>query len=462
VSVIAVDIGSSRIKALLAEWDGLVLEIRARPTPHRAVEPGERSYPADAVQAAIESLVAGLAADHPTRAIDTLVFACLGTAMIPLDADERPLGPALAPADTRPLAGPGLAERVGMSEAELYRRTGSDPRAASFLRHALWWQGRSDVMRRLHRFRSLRGYALSRLCGSDVEEPSWASRTMLLELETNRWSDAILDAAGLPPEVLPPLAPSTSRWPVLPAARERLGLARDAVVVLGGMDNCCSVLGATKPRGPDLVNIVGTFEHMAAAGELERVRTVAAAADAIVHAYVLPGCAIGMTRVLLGDLLQAVAAGSDVGLPQLLDGVSATPRGRWIGLDGASIRAAIDAGEPRVEVLQAVLETAAGRLKRYADAWGGGAGAGRRVIAVGGGTSQPAALQLKANVLQRPVSLPASAESAGLGALRLAAMATEDLSLDAACRRFPNPVTTTFRPRILSAEPRARLGVSTP
>ncbi len=448
MSVLAIDIGSSRIKALMADWDGRLLEVRSAQTPHRAVEPGERSYPADAVQATIESLVTGLAGDHPELAIDTLVFSCLGTAMVPLDADERPLGPALAPADSRPLAGRGLAERVGMSDVELYRRTGSDPRAASFLRHALWWKGRPEVMRQLRRFRSLRGFAVAALCGADAEDPSWASRTMLFELATDRWSEAILDAAGVRPDILPPLAPSTSRWPVQPAARERLGLARDAVVVLGGMDNCCSLLGATKPGGPDLVNIVGTFEHMAAAGELDRVRSAAAVADAIVHAYVLPGRYIGMTRLLLGDLLAEASAGSSMGLDRLLDEVSPVPRGRSVTLKRASIRAAIDAGAPRSDVLQGVLESAAGVLKRFADAWSGDAGAGGRVIAVGGGTGHASVLQLKANVLRRPISLPASAESAGLGALRLAAVAARGLSLEAACGRFPNPIITTYRPRM--------------
>lgn len=453
MTVLAVDIGSSRIKALLADWEGHLVEVRSTATPHQALESGERSYPAGAVQAAVEELIGALATEHPQEAVDTLVFSCLGTAMVPLDMDERPLGPALAPADTRPPTGRGLAARLGIDDAELYRLTGSDPRAASFLRHALWWRERPGVMRRLHRFRSLRGYALARLCGADVEDPSWASRTMLFELETSRWSDVILSAAGIPAAVMPVLAPSTSTWPVLPAVGERLGLADGAVAVLGGMDNGCALLGATKPGGPDMVNIVGTFEHMAAVGELARVRAVAAASDAIVHAYVLPGHYIGMTRVPLGDLLAEVVAesptaGSAADLEPLLDGVSDVPEGRSIALDRATIRATVDAGRLRVEVLQAVLESAAGVLKRFADAWSGEPGAGRRVVAVGGGSGRPAIMQLKADILRRPVSLLSRPESAGLGALRLAAMAVLGLSLDAACRRFPNPITTTYRPRI--------------
>jgi sugar (pentulose or hexulose) kinase len=56
------------------------------------------------------------------------------------------------------------------------------------------------------------------------------------------------------------------------------------------------------------------------------------------------------------------------------------------------------------------------------------------------------ALQLKANVLGRPVSTLETDEAAGLGALRLAAIATDGLTEAEACARFPNPVVATWAP----------------
>ena len=177
---------------------------------------------------------------------------------------------------------------------------------ASFLLHFLWWQRtQPGLMERLHRFRSLRGYAMAELCGVDAEDPTWASRTMLFELEACGWSETILSAAKLPRDVLPPLWPATSTWPVKTARQERLGLAPGAVAVLGAMDNCCALLGATSPGSSGLVNIVGTYEHMAAAGGLQDVRAASASGDGIVHAYLVPGQYIGMTRVPMGDLLDS-------------------------------------------------------------------------------------------------------------------------------------------------------------
>ena len=70
MSVVAVDIGSSRTKALLAGWDGRLVEMRSAPTPRQSIEPGEVGFPAEAVLAATEGLIAALAVAHPRHPID--------------------------------------------------------------------------------------------------------------------------------------------------------------------------------------------------------------------------------------------------------------------------------------------------------------------------------------------------------------------------------------------------------
>ncbi len=215
---------------------------------------------------------------------------------------------------------------------------------------------------------------------------------------------------------------------------------------MGGMDNCCSLFGADGPDRSGLVNIVGTYEHLAGAGSLAEVRHVAAAADAIVHAYLFPGRYITMTRVPIGALLGTAAAGDRRGLDALLDGVSDVPPGRSLALDEGAIRDALARGEDRRDVIGALLETAAQVLARCIDAWAGLGLPSSPIAVVGGGAAHDAVLQLKANILGRPLVTLASDEAAGLGALRLAAMAVRGLSASAACELFPNPITRTMTP----------------
>ena len=230
--------------------------------------------------------------------------------------------------------------------------------------------------------------------------------------------------------------------------------------MLGAMDNCCSLFAAADPGRSALANIVGTYEHMAGAASLEEVRAAAVASGAVIHGYLLPGRYIAMTRVPMGELISRVHAADDGGLDGLMDGVSSTPHETGITLEPSAIGAAIDAGRPRIEVLQALLESGAAVLKRFADAWQA-EDPTLPIAAVGGGAGHPAVLQLKANLLGRPLATLASDESAGLGALRLAAMATQGFSAADAIELFANPTRRVFVPASNAVGPSSSMPGST-
>lgn len=449
MSLLALDIGTSRIKAILARPDGAIVAMRSAPTPVDAV-PGERhAFPPAAVLATAEALVAGLAAEHPRDPIDTLVFSCLGTAMAPVDRAGVPLGPALSPADPRPLATPGLRERIALDDATLFAITGSHVGLSSFLLQWLWWSvAEPRTFARAHRLRSLRGVVVAAWTGADAEDPSWASRTMAMDLATDDWSPTILAAAGLDRALLPAIEPATTAFPVEPAVVRRLGLAPGARVILGAMDNTCAFLGASDPTEARLANIAGTYEHMAGVGPGPVARAAAVAVDGLVHRFPLGGRDLSYSRVPIGLMLGEIAAagGGADGLERLWDGVAEQPTGASIPLAVDAVRSILAQGNDPAAVLQAVLESGAAVLARYTDAWVAAGGAVDRIVVVGGGAVRTRALQLKANVLGRPVSTLETDEAAGLGALRLAAIATDGLTEAAACARFPNPVVATWAP----------------
>jgi xylulokinase len=447
MSVVALDLGTSRMKALLAHWDGRIEAIRTVRTPARVPGSGQLVFPVDAIYAQAETLVTNIAAAYPDDPVDTLVFSCLGTAMVPLDRAGRPLGPALSPADIRPSITLALLDHIGLTGEDLVRLTGQDPRIPSSLLHWLWWrQTYPELIGDLHRFRSLRGYLVHRLCGADAEDPSWASRTMLMDLVTSTWSETVLEAADLPGDVLPQIRPSTAIWPVRRATGTGFGLSPTACVVLGGMDNCSAVLGATDPGERRLVNIAGTYEHMAGIGALDVTRSSAAAVGGLVHRYLLPDYYLSYSRVLLGPLLVEAAEGSSERLDQLLDSVSDHPVGQRMRLDVGAVRSELLAGTPAVVVVQRLLESSADVLASYMAAWDSAGQQTERIVAVGGGAVRPLPLQLKANLLGHPLSRLAFDESAALGALRLAAMAVRGASPSAASQLFPNPILRTWFP----------------
>ncbi len=99
----------------------------------------------------------------------------------------------------------------------------------------------------------------------------------------------------------------------------------------------------------------------------------------------------------------------------------------------------------RHRILQALLESESAVLRRFVDAWPSD-DSSRPIAVVGGGASHAAVLQLKANLLDQPLSTLATDEGAGIGALRLAAMATQSISSSEASRLFPNASMRTYYP----------------
>jgi xylulokinase len=447
VSVVALDIGTSRTKALYAHWDGRIEPAAGIDTPTLSREPGELAFPADAVWEQIAGLLAAVSGAHPDDPVDTIVFCCLGTAMVPLDRDGTPLGPAISPADARRSIDLALYGDVALAPGTLLEITGQDPRTQSFLLHWLWWRRfHPEVTNGLARFRSLRGHVVHRLSGADAEDPSWASRTMLMDLGTSSWSTEVLAAAALPGDVLPPIRPSTSAWPIRADVALRLGLDPGARVVLGGMDNCCAILGATEPGEERLVNIAGTYEHMAGSGSLAVARSTADAVSGLVHRYLLPDRYVSMSRVALGHLLRIAADGSPGGLDALLGAVRVDPVGERMGLDDDAVHEALRDGTPPGVVVQRMLETAGATMVRSLGAWEADGRRIDRVVVVGGGAARDRVLGLKANLAGRPLSTLAWDESAGLGALRLAAMAVRGATPADAVRLFPNPIIRSWSP----------------
>lgn len=450
MSLLALDIGTSRIKAILARPDGVIVAVRSAPTPVDAV-PGERhAFPPAAVLATAEALVMGLAAEHPAAPIDRLVLSCLGTALAPVDQAGVPLGSALSPADPRPLTTAGLRERIALDDATLFAITGSHVGLSSFLLQWLWWETTQPAAwARIHRLRSLRGVIVAAWTGADAEDPSWASRTMVMDLATDDWSPAILVAADLDRALLPSIQPATSTFPVEASVGRRLGLSPGARVILGAMDNTCAFLGASDPAEARLANIAGTYEHMAGVGPGRVARAAAVAVDGLVHRFPLAGRDLSYSRVPMGLMLGEIAgaAGPDAdGLERLWEQVAEQPTGAAIPLQVDAVRATLAQGNDPAWVLQAVLESGAAVLARYTETWLAAGGAVDRIVVVGGGAVRTRALQLKATVLGRPVSTLETDEATGLGALRLAAIATDGLTEAEACARFPNPVAATWHP----------------
>ncbi len=361
--------------------------------------------------------------------------------MAPVDSAGNALGPALSPVDSRSRSLGGSAGLQGLNPAELQRRTGQNPGLASFLGQWLWWsQEQPALLAGAKEFLSPRGFLIRRLCGVGVEDYSFASRSMLFDLEQGAWSEQVCTAAGLDMALLPELHPATASWEIDRSLVEELGLATGCRAVLGGMDNCCAFLGSTAPDEARLVNITGTYEHLAGVTGIEEARRAAEAVGGLVFHYLFPGRFLSCSRSAVGYLLNRLSAATGTPLEALLSTASRCGEVEAVDLSEGALEARLSAGDSPPTVAAGLLRSAGDILRRFLVAWGEYAEEPEAIVVIGGGAASPEALRCKVSLLGRSLTLLEERESAALGALRLGAMSAKELDLADACGLFANPV----------------------
>lgn len=161
-----------------------------------------------------------------------------------------------------------VLSRIGGAEA-FYRITGAGqiPEHYSVFK-MVWLINHLRDGRRIARFLNTVDYVVFRLTGQFSTDYSQASNLGLLDITTREWSSALLEAAGLTKEMLPPIHRSTDVVGyVHSSAAPQAGVVQGTPVVAGGADVSCAAVGAGAIReGVLYINLgsaawVGTYSE---------------------------------------------------------------------------------------------------------------------------------------------------------------------------------------------------------
>ncbi|MBX6765814.1 MAG: xylulokinase [Actinomadura rubrobrunea] len=245
--IIAHDLGTTGDKASLHHDDGrLVAAVTVRYGTRFAAGGVAEQDPADwenAVAAATRRLLADTGTDP--AAVRALSFSGQMMGAVLLDAAYRPVRPALIWADHRSSAQAArLTARIGAEAA--YRLLGHQIHPTYSLTKILWVREHEpETFARVAHVCLAKDHVVQRLTGRLVTDPSDASSTNAYDQRAGRWSERMLDAAGLDPALFPEIVPSTTVVGELSAASaEAVGLRPGTPVVLGGGDGPLAALGA--------------------------------------------------------------------------------------------------------------------------------------------------------------------------------------------------------------------------
>lgn len=261
--ILAIDIGTSGVKASLIQRQGQVLDsiYQGYPTQHRGkfVE----QNPGDWWQAVIHSINALMQrhAEHPPQAV---VMSGQMQNVI-LCSQEEHLAPAILYSDTRAaVEAKRVQEQIG--EMRLRQVTGNLQDASSLLAKLLWvkehWQEVYHNAQIL--FLGAHDYVTWRLCRAWVTDLTTASTTGLLNLNSNTWAVEFLTELGLRTDWLPELVSADQPTGFTSASlAEATGLPQGIPIFHGAGDAATTTLGARAGEAGRLYIYLGTSGWLA-------------------------------------------------------------------------------------------------------------------------------------------------------------------------------------------------------
>ncbi|HWI64850.1 MAG TPA: FGGY family carbohydrate kinase [Symbiobacteriaceae bacterium] len=457
--LVGIDVGTTHLKAAAFTPTGQLVAIAHEPTPLRRVGDGGE-YDAAELWAGIARCLRQVTENVRPERIASVGIASMAEAGVLLGSEGAPVYPVITWFDprTRPQA-ERLAKDPGT--AALYRRTGLFVMPKHGLAKLLWIQEHHpDVFARGATWLSMAEWIGFCLTGQRAACPTLAARTLGMDLATRTWATDLLEHLHIPESLLPPLhAEGTEIGAVTSGATALTGLLAGTPVALAGHDHPCAAFAAGVTTPGQMLDSTGTAEAVIGAVHAPILTDGALASEISQGPLPVPGLyglqagasASGgsvewLRRELLGDAdyatLTALAESAGEGpsgilfLPHLAGGgppaVEPAAKGAFVGITYATTKA---------HLAKAVFEGTCFELRQMVTAMEGLTGAPfERVVVTGGHTHNPLWLQLKADILGRPVAVPAVGEATLLGAALLGAGGVRPTHGDE-LTLFPRPET---------------------
>lgn len=445
--LVGVDVGTTNIKAIVFEPDGQIAAEAGVLTPTYYPQPTWAYYnPEELWQCTVSALKQAIGQlENPNRIV-SIAATSMGETGVPLDAHGQPTYHAIAWFDQRTQPQVDWLEKT-IGPDRLFAISGVSLQPIFGMCKLLWLkENQPDAFARTVQWLNVADYVAYRLSGVAATDFSLASRTLALDLKQLRWHEPLIKDVGLSPHLFAPLTASgTALGRVTAEAAEVTGLPAHTQVAVGGHDHVCGALAVGVVEPGDMLNSLGTAEavflpinqpittpKMGRHGYSQSAHVVSGHYCVFGGAYT-SGICVEWWRDIIGNNIdyatliaeaEQTPAGS-LGVTFLTHLRLAHPpnndpkgRGAFIGLSTDAKRGAL---------FRAILEglayecrhTLSGLLE-YSEVV-----APQNIYAIGGSTRNQLLMQIKATVLNHPITVVQVTEATSLGAAILGGLGAE-------------------------------------
>jgi xylulokinase len=279
-NILAIDVGTSQVKAALVSHEGVVRDCASSPTTVLHPEPSWAEQDPNAWWHAICSATRELwrTSSYRPANVTGVVFSCQMFGVLPVDVDGKPLMNAIIWLDTRSreqaraitdgfpkVSGYGVYRALKW----LLLTNGAPSLAGRDTTSKFIWlrEQRPDIWERTDKLLDVKDYLLRRTTGESVTTYDLASGSWLFKTKKGKlgWSKAILDMLSLTTEKLPRVIASTEvAGELLEDAAADLGLAPGTPVIAGAGDVPSCAIGSGAVRDGEVHLSLGTSSWVAA------------------------------------------------------------------------------------------------------------------------------------------------------------------------------------------------------
>lgn len=470
------DIGTTGCKLTVFDEDGAYLGKAYRDYPvRRAV--GGHEIDVSAIMDGVYAVMGEMAAKYPDLA--GIGVTSFGETFVMTDGAGAPLHPAMLYTDPRGAAEcRKLVEQLG--EKHIARITGLRPHEMYSISKIMWIRkNRSEIYSAAKHIFLIEDYVVWHLTGTAQIDYSLATRTMAFDINTLEWSGEVFDAAGIDGSLMSkPVPTGTSAGTITAEVSRRTGLSPSTQIISVSHDQVAAAVGAGTFDSSVAVDGAGTVECLTPIYDgVPDVETMYSGYFSIVP-YVVPGKYVAYAFSYTGGALlqwcvdtlakeeQWMAKKMAVSVNQLLEeGCPNRPTGLLVlphfagaatpymdtGSKGAILGLTTATTLP--ELYRACMEGVAYEMRLNAEALAGSGTSYRKLHATGGGARSRVWMQMKADVLDVPITALETADAGTVGSAMLTGIAVGVFrSLEDAAAHMVRETETYYPNREMHAE----------
>lgn len=442
--LVGIDVGTTNIKAVIFDASGQMVSSGLRKTPVHYPQPGWAFFRPDEIwDTTVAALCEAIGRLEDPQNIVSLAVTSVGESGVPIGAHGEPLYDAIAWFDTRTEPQARWIEDNIDSET-LWSITGLTAQPIFGLCKLMWLQQHvPDVLDKATQWLHMADYVAFRLSGVGATDYSLASRTLALNLGALRWERNLIEKAGVPFDIFPPLVRGgATLGTILPDSAAATGLPLHTTIGVGGHDHLCGALAVGACAPGILFDSIGTAEGLLITVDQPLADPVlgtqgyemgahVAGGYYAMGAYRTAGACIDWFRSLYpGGVHYAALIEEATSTPPGSQGVCFLPhlrlphspsndpksRGGFVGISTDATRGCL---------FRALLEGLAMETRSVIEPLLQRSSIGRpdRILVVGGATRNRLLMELKAAVLAQPITLLQVEEATALGAALLGGVA---------------------------------------